>query len=306
MKKKVISYDTIMIKEYLNYSRKYLLEHKKFVNLAFVVGFCRFFYIVFFLAYNVNTLLTYKLGKWLSIFTIFQLFVDLVNENNLLWLVIIILILFAIWYALGYPIWISANIHFVAKDKNESIGSALWEWIKDFFSVFELNGLAFSFGAYTYFSTFFRLYILDILDSWLAIWLILIWWLCVLFASIFRQYSKYILVLEKKDWKNMWISEALKKSMNLTISNFWLTIKWFLAKARITIVFYFKIAIIVTVPLLLIYFLATNDTILINSQRIIWVLWIFTMVIATYMLTSTQAFFFKFWYLLYKKAKEED
>lgn len=294
-----------MIRQYLNDSRKYLLQHKKFVNLAFVVWFCRFFYIVFFLAYNVNTLLTYKLEKWLSIFTIFQLFVDLVNTNNLLWLVILVLILFAIWYAFGYPIWISANIHFLQKDKDESIGSALSEWIKDFFSVFELNWLAFSFGAYTYFSTIFRLYILDILNSWLAIWLIAIWWVCVLFSSIFRQYAKYILVLEKKDWKNMGISEALKKSMNLTISNFGLTFKWFLAKAWMTIVFYFKIAIIITVPLLVIYFLATSDLVGPGSQRIIWVIWVLTMITATYMLTSTQAFFFKFRHLLYQKAKED-
>ena len=295
-----------MIRKYLNDSRTYLLEHKKFVNLAFLVWFCRFFYIVFFLAYNVNTLLTYKLEKWLSIFTIFQLFVDLVNENNLLWLVIIVLILFAVWYALGYPIWISANIHFLNNDKDESIGTALSWWIKDFFSVFELNGLAFSFWAYTFFSTVLRLYILDILNNWLATALIIIRWLCVLFSSIFWQYAKYILVLEKKDWKNMWISEALKKSMNLTISNFWLTFKWFLAKAWMTIVFYFKIAIIVTVPLLLIYFLATSDIASSSNQRIIRIIWVITMVIATFMLTSTQAFFFKFWHLLYKKAKEEN
>ena len=297
---------TKMIKKYLNYSRKYLLEHRKFVWLSFVVWFCRFFYIVFFLAYNVNTLLTYKLEKGLSIFTIFQLFVDLVNENNLLRLVIIVLILFAIWYAFGYPIWISANIHFLQKDENENIWSALSEWIKDFFSVFELNGLAFSFWAYTYFSTLFRLYILDILDSWLAVTLIILWWICVLFSSIFRQYAKYILVLEKKDWKNIWVSEALKKSMNLTITNFWLTFKWFLAKAWITIVFYFKIAIIVTIPLLIIYFLATSDVIWPNGQRIIWVMWILTMVIATFMLTSAQAFFFKFWHLIYQKVKENE
>jgi len=306
IKIKVVSFRTVMIKKYLNDSRLYLLQQKKFVNLSFVVWFCRFFYIVFFLAYNVNTLLTYKLEKWLSIFTIFQLFVNLVNENNLLRLVILVLVLFAIWYAFGYPIWISANIHFLHKDNNESIGSALSEWIKDFFSVFELNGLAFSFWAYTYFSTLFRLYILDVLNSGLAIWLIAIWWICVLFSSLFWQYTKYILVLEKKDWKNMWISEALKKSMSLTISNFGLTLKWFLAKAWMTIVFYFKIAIIVTVPLLLIYFLATSDVIWSNNQRIIWVIWIITMIMATFMLTSTQAFFYKFWYLIYQETKKDN
>ena len=294
----------VMIREYLNDSKFYTIRHKKFTKLAFIVWFCRFFYIVFFLAYNVNTLLTYKMEKWLSILTLFQYFRDLISQNNLARLAILVLVLFAIWYALWYPIWISANIHFLENDKYESIGWALTEWIKDFFSVFELNALAFSFGAYTYFSTVFRLYILDVLDNGIVVWLMGIWWICVLFASIFWQYAKYILVLEKKDDKKIWVSEALRKSMNLTISNFWITIKWFLAKAIVTLLFYFKIAIIVTVPLLVIYFLATSDIVGANNQRIIWVIWVFTMIIATFLLTSAQAFFFKFRHLLYKEVKK--
>ncbi len=295
-----------MIKEYLNDSRKYLLEHKKFTTLAFVVWFCRFFYIVFFLAYNINTLLTYKLEKGLSILTLFQYFVDLISENNLLRLAIVVLILFAIWYGFGYPIGISANIHFLQNDGKDNIWVALSKWLQDFFGVFELNALAFSFGPYTFFSMLFRLYILDIINNWIVIWLIAIWWISVLFASIFWQYAKYILVLERANGKKIWISEAIKESINLTISNFGLTIKWFLAKAFTTILFYFKITIIVAVPLLIIYFLATSDTLWPDSQRVIWLIWIFTMVIATFMLTSTQAFFFKFWHLIYKQAKKQE
>ena len=293
-----------MIRKYLNNSKFYILGHRKFLILAFIAWFCRFFYIVFFLAYNVNTLLTYKLEKWLSILTLFQYFRDLISQNNLARLAIIVLILFAIWYTLWYPIWISANIHFLENDEHENIWWALTEWIKDFFSMFELNALAFSFWAYTYFSTVFRLYILDVLNSWIVVWLMTIWWICVLFASIFWQYAKYILVLEKKEDKKIWVSEALRKSMNLTISNFWLTIRWFFAKVWVTILFYFKIAIIVAIPLLVIYFLATNDVITANSQWIIRMIWTFTMIIATFLLTSAQAFFFKFWHLIYKETKK--
>lgn len=292
-----------MVKEYLNNSKFYVLRHKKFVNLSFIVWFCRYFYISFFLAYNVNTLLTYKLQKGLSVLTLFQYFRDLVSQNNLARLAILVLILFAIWYAFWYPIWISANIHYLQDDEQKSIWSALSEWIKDFFSVFELNALAFSFGAYTYFSTLFRLYILDILNSWIVVWLMSIWWICVLFSGIFWQYAKYILVLEKKEGKTIWVSEALRKSMSLTISNFWITIKWFLAKVRTTLLFYFKIAIVITIPLLIIYFLATNETFVANNQRVIWVIWVLTMIMATFLLTSTQAFFFKFRYWLYKEVK---
>jgi len=294
----------IMIKNFLNDSRKYLLEHKSYTKLAFLVWFSRFFYIVFFLAYNVNTLLTYKMEKWLSVATMFQYFLDLITENNLVWLAIVVLILFAIWYSLGYPIWISANIHYLEDKSKESVGVALSDWIKDFFKVFELNALAFSFWPYMYFSTLFRLYILDILSNGIVIWLICIWWLAVLFSSIFWQYAKYILVLEWKNDKKIWVSEALRKSISITISNLPITFKWFIAKVWVSILFYFKICIIVAVPLLIMYFLITSSIIWSNNQWIIRILSILTMIVATFMLTCTQAFFFKFWHLIYEKVKE--
>lgn len=293
-----------MIKRLLNDSKFYLLQHKNFTKLTFMISFCRFFYIVLLLAYNVNSLLTYKMEKWLSVFTLFQYFLDWIRDNNLIRLVIVILSIFAIWYWLGYPIWISANIHYLEK-WNDSIWWALSSWIKDFFKVFELNGLAFSFWPYMYFSTLFRLYILDVLDSSIAIWLVIVRWIAVLFSSIFWQYSKYILILEWKDDKKIWVSESLRKSIDLTISNFGLTIKGFFAKILVTILFYFKIVIVITIPLLVIYFLITSNIVWNGNQRIIRTLWIMTMIIATYMLTSTQAFFFKFWHLLYKEAKKE-
>lgn len=293
----------IMIKQFLNDSKKYLLEHKSYRNLAFTVYFSRFFYIVFFLAYNVNTLLTYKMEKWLSVATMFQYFLDLITENNLVRLAILILILFAIWYSLGYPIWISANIHYLENNEKEDFWIALSDGIKDFFKMFELNALAFSFGSYMYFSTLFRLYILDILNSGIVVGLVSIWWLAVLFAGIFWQYTKFILVLEWNDNKKIWVSEALKKSINMTISNFAITFRWFIAKVWVSILFYFKIFIIVAVPLLIIYFLITSNIIWSNNQWIIRILWIITMIVATFMLTCTQAFFFKFWHLIYEKIK---
>ena len=295
-----------MIKKILNDSKQYILENPKFTNLAFMIWFCRFFYITFFLAYNVNSLLTYKLEKWLSILTLFQYFWDLTTENNLIPLIIIILIIFAIWYAIWYPIWISANINFL-KDNNNNIWTAITKWFKDFFSMFELNALYFSFWPYTYFSTIFKLYILDVLWNWLIIWLVIIRWLCVLFASIFRQYAKYILVLEKdKNGKDLWVFESIKKSMSLSLSNLGITFKWFLWKVRVTLLFYFKLTIIIAIPLLVIYFLATSNTIWTNSQRIVRAIWGITMIIATFLLTSTQAFFFKYRYTLYNKIKEEN
>lgn len=293
-----------MIKNFLNDSRKYLLEHKSYTKLAFLVWFSRFFYIVFFLAYNVNTLLTYKMEKWLSVATIFQYFLDLITENNLVWLAIVILILFAIWYSFGYPIWISANIHYLENDTHDGFWIALSDWIKDFFKMLELNALSFSFWPYMYFSTLFRLYILDILDSGIVIGLICIRWLAVLFASIFWPYTRYILVLEWEDDKKIWVSEALRKSISLSISNLATTFRWFIAKVWVSILFYFKICIIVAVPLLILYFLITSNIVWSNNQWIIRILWVITMVVATFLLTCTQAFFFRFWYLIYQKVKE--
>lgn len=283
-----------MIKHWIKDSKNFIIQTPKLIKLSFWVWFCRSVTIVLLLAYNINNVLIYRFEKWLSIFTLFQYFIDEITINHIRWLIIILAILITIWYIFIYPIWISAIIHFL-KSKKKSISSAMWKWAKDFFTMFEINALAFSFGPYTYMVTSLRLITLDVLNSWFIIGLLIIWWIIVLFSSIFWQYAKFIIIDEQ-----VWVFEAIKKSIELTITNIWITIKGLIMKIIILLLFYFKMVIIIWIPLLIMYLLLTTNILNWNHEWILRTLWVIATVLAAYIIAATQAFFMTFWHKIYK------
>lgn len=290
-----------MLKDLLKETKEYILKVPKFITLIFAIWFCRYFYIIILLVNNINTLSTYRRWKWIDINNLFTTIKDWVSTNNIWW-IIAILIIFGLWYLIFYPVWLSAWIHFV-NDEEKSPSAAFSKWLKDFFLMFEFNWLALSFWEFTYLTTTSRLFAIDILSNNFVLALDLMWWFFVLFASIFWQYSKFILVLEKdKDGKDIWIFKAIRKSMSLAVSNFQYTFKWFISRIIVSILFYFRMLIIVAVPLLIIYFLYTSNIIWQSNQWIITLLIIITMLIATYLFVLVQAFFVKFQYEMYKKV----
>lgn len=288
-----------MIRQFIKDSKISLLQRPKLIKLAFFVWFCHAISIILLIAYNINNVLIYRFWKWLSVFTMFQYFIDEITRNNLVWIIIALAIIIALWHALLYPMGMAAIIHFL-NNKKDSISKAIWKWANDFFTMFELNALAFSFGAYTFMITVLRLVTLDVINSWFIIWLFVIWWIIVLFASIFRQYAKYIIIEEQ-----IWVFDAIKKSIAMTTTNMWITIRWLIAKVIVLSIFYFKMIIIVWVPLLLMYFLVIGNIIHAGNEWIIRTIWIISITLASYILTTTQAFFMTFWHKIYKHILEK-
>ncbi len=292
-----------MIRKLLKESKSFISTNHKFIKLIFLVSFWKLIYTIILISYNINNLLIYRFDKWLPILDTLQYFWEEITINNLVRLVIIIWLIVLIWYAFLYPTWMSAGIHFL-KDKKDSIWKAIWKWVNDFFAMFELNALAFSFWIYTYAITVLRLFTLWIIDNTIAIMLVIVWWLAVLFSSIFWQYAKFIIVLENKwDKKEIWVFEAIKKSIWMTINHIWITSKWWIMQIFLSIVFYFKAFIIVSVPLLLIYFLINSN---ISNQWQEWIIrtiWWITLIITIYIVSIIQAFFKKFWFDIYNKVK---
>ncbi len=288
-----------MIRQLIKDSKSFLIQKPKLIKLAFWVWFSRSISILLLLAYNINNVLIYRFWKWLSIFTLFQYFIDEITANHIIWLIIILIIFVALWYVFLYPMWIAAMIHFLNK-KKENISGAIGKWANDFFSMFELNALAFSFGPYTYMVTILRLITLDVLESWFIIWLLILWWIIVLFSSIFWQYAKFIIIDEQ-----IWVFDAIKKSIWLTITNMWITIKWLIMKITVLLFFYIKMVIVVWVPLLLMYFLITTNIINDNNERIIRTIWIISIILASYIIAITQAFFMTFWHKIYRQILEK-
>jgi len=288
-----------MIKQFLRETKAFLVQKPKLIRLTFWVSICRSVSILLLLAYNINNILIYRFGKWMSIFTVFQYFLDTITSNHIVWLIIVLIIFIAIGYVFLYPMWISATIHFL-NNKDESISKAIGKWTNDFFTMFELNALAFSFWPYTYIITLLRLVTLNVLNSGFVIWLIIVWWIAVLFASIFWQYAKFLIV---EEW--LWVFEAIKKSMWITTTNLWITFKWVITKCLVLFIFYFKIIIVVGVPLLIMYLLITLNIINENNERLLWTIGIITTLLASYIIGITQAFFMTFWHKIYHKIISE-
>ncbi|HRX64153.1 MAG TPA: hypothetical protein P5060_03560, partial [Candidatus Absconditabacterales bacterium] len=188
---------------------------------------------------------------------------------------------------------ISATIHFL-NNKDESISKAIGKGTNDFFTMFELNALAFSFGPYTYIITLLRLVTLNVLNSGFVIGLIIVWGIAVLFASIFWQYAKFLIVEE-----GLGVFEAIKKSMGITTTNLGITFKGVITKCLVLFIFYFKIIIVVGVPLLIMYLLITLNIINENNERLLWTIGIITTLLASYIIGITQAFFMTFWHKIY-------
>lgn len=293
----------MFLKDILKTSKQYLLDTPNFIRLIFTIWFCRYFYIIIILANNINTLFTYRLDRWLDVASLFTTVKNWVITNNI-GRVIAVLIIFAIGYLLMYPVWLSAWVHFVA-DKDKSISRSFAHGLKDFFLMFEFNWLALSFWEFTYITTTSRLFAIDILDNWIMLGLDILWLIFVIFASIFWQYAKYILVLEK--WKNgedLWIFEAIKRSISLSVSNLWFTFKWYITRIIVSLLFYIRMVVILAVPLLILYFLVTSDIIVWHTW-IIWLLVTITILLWTYLFVVIQAFFVKFQYEMYKKVTEK-
>ncbi|HKL44184.1 MAG TPA: hypothetical protein VJ892_02820 [Candidatus Absconditabacterales bacterium] len=288
-----------MIKQFIKDTKNFLLKKPKLVRLAFLVGFCRSLSVILLLAYNINNVLIYRFDKGLSVFTVFQYFIDEITRNHIVGLVIIIAIFIAIGYIFLYPMGISATIHFL-NNKKESISKAVGKGANDFFTMFELNALAFSFGPYTYLVTILRLITLDVLNSGFVIGLIILWGLIVLISSIFWQYAKFLIVEE-----DLGVFEAIKKSMGITVTNMGITLKGVIVKFIISCMFYFKMIIVISAPLLLIYFLISTNIIHSNNERIIRTIGIITTIIATYILSTIQAFFITFRHKIYHHILEK-
>jgi hypothetical protein len=285
-----------MILSLLRESKDYIKNNNKFIKLVFYISFWKLLYTLVLISYNINNLLIYRFDKWLPRMSTLKYFLEEIISNHLVWLVILIAFIILIWYVFLYPTGMSAIIHFL-KDKKNSIWKAIWKGVTDFFVMFELNALAFSFWFYTYAITVLRLFTLWILDNTIAIILVSVWWLAALFSSIFWQYAKFLIVIE-----NMWVFEAIKKSISITITNIWVTIRWRVMQLVTYILFYFKAFIIASAPMLLVYFLINAWLADRGFKRVIRLIGIITVILIIYMISIIQAFFRKFWFKMYNKV----
>jgi hypothetical protein len=147
-----------------------------------------------------------------------------------------------------------------------------------------------------------RIYLMDIFDNIMIQFMIVIRWVIVVLATMLWQYAQIIIALE---WCPVF--DAIKKSTKVAASNLSLSFKLMLVELILLLRFFVIWAIIVWIPLWLVYIAVWLD-ILNNSfvEGIIWVVCWALILILSYINCIIEAFFITYWYKAYTALTEKE
>ncbi len=272
-------------------------EDDRFVRITTSTTFLHSIIFLIIVLNNINFFINNTTGKWVEMGTIFKYINSLFLESWFTGAFIILLISLAVGYFLLYPIGEATLIYYLDNDKKDSRWSFL-KWLNKFFLMFEfiaMNGMGFnllSFGFIT-----MRIYTAWVLDNPFVITILWIWLTIILFLTFLRPYTKFIIVLE-----NMEVMPAIGRSIELTTKNISMTVKFVIIWLLLQLRFIINTAIIVLVPIGMI-FVATSLDIIDKTifNPIIYGTTLLLFLITAYINGIIEAFFITYRYKLYKK-----
>lgn len=211
---------------------------------------------------------------------------------------LIVGIILAIWYWILPPIWEAAMIIFRHEWRNEWTVS-LSKGFNKFFPMFEFHAATGLFEIYVILFALIRAYTLGILSSRLVIMIMIIWLSITIFVQIFFAYSKMYITIDNYNF-----FEAMKESTRLAMRNLWITIKFSLLTAILSIRFIINLLILVGVPLGIIYVgtLLGLDSFLLLKGAFIGGIVLLIMFVA-YVEWIIEAFFITCWRKVRKRIK---
>lgn len=277
-----------------------VMEDNKLVRIAFITSFCHSLIILFLLAFNINNMIVARFEKGIPLWDVLEFMVQSGVKWNIVPILIISIIVLLIWYAILYPIWQAALIHYL-HDKKFSMRDAMAKWVTTFFPMFEYSALAGTFSISTFIFIVIRLFTLNIADNVFIRILFSIWWFSIFVIAILWPYTRYVIVLE-----DMSIYDAIKRSVYYSIRNLRQTTKFVLLELILLVRFFLNIIIVMWIPFILMYiasWLNILDSrtvgIIIAIISIILVLW------TAYINGIIEAFFASYWYKVYHKIVEE-
>ena len=250
-----------MLKDVVKDTVKLLINKPRIVRLALLTSYSYTFYQIYWIIYFINWLANLKYNSWVDISNALVYFVNAIQRFNILWLIITIAIIFIIGICIFWPIWRQALLYSI-DDENMKTSTAFFKWWKKWWIMAEfgwVNMWWLSMRSVFIFVVRFRM--LWYLNNPVIITVFIIWITCVLWKIVLRPYVNYYIVL--KDY-SAW--DAVIKSMNLTFSNLWLTLRGLLRQAIIRCRFLFNSCIAIGIPLIImIFFIQMN---LINNSAI--------------------------------------
>ena len=290
-----------MFKEILQSSVRVLLERPKIIRLAFLTLFCFSIVRLYYIIYYFNNILIWKYEGWVQISDALMYFITTLNEHHALLTVIIAVLVIIVWYLRLYPIGQASVVYALHEPKNSNMTSFM-KWMNRFFPMLEYWGLSIPFWLFTFATVLIRVYLMEIYDNIVVQFMIWIWWVTVILATMLWQYAEIIIALE---WCPVF--DAIKKSTKVAASNIGLSFKLMLVELILLLRFFIIWAIIVWIPLGLVYIAVWLD-ILDNSfvEGVIWIVCWALLLILWYINCIIEAFFITYWYKAYMALTKKE
>lgn len=208
-------------------------------------------------------------------------------------------IVFFVWYVILYPLWIALTAFLLEKKK------ILWsKAFSNYFTVVVVSSWLSLFTlSWLHIMNFFRIWVMDISDNILIKIVLWIFIVILVVASILTPFVIYSALLEKIDSNKpeAKFRNAVSHSAALTWWNLWLTIKFTFLQLFLYLRIFLNLAIVVWIPGGIWYWLYSLWLFQLETVwRIIWILWWILFLFVLYVDAMINAFFFTFWYKLYK------
>ena len=290
-----------MFKEILQSSVRVLLERPKIIRLALLTLFCFSVVRLYYIIYYFNNILIWKYEGWVQISDALMYFITTLNEHHALITVIIAVIVIIVWYLRLYPIGQASIVYALHEPHNSNLTSFM-KWMNRFFPMLEYGWLSIPFWLFTFATVLIRVYLMDIYDNIVVQFMIWIWWITVVLATMLRQYAEIIIALE---WCPVF--DAIKKSTKVAASNIGLSFKLMLVELILLLRFFIIWAIIVWIPLWLVYIAVWLD--ILNNSFVEWLIWVVCwalIIILAYINCIIEAFFITYWYKAYMALTKKE
>lgn len=291
-----------MLKQIVKDTIKSLINRPRIIRLALLTSYSYTLYQIYWIIYFINWLVNIQYNSWVDISNALVYFVNAIQRFNILWLIITIAIIFIIWLSIFWPIWRQALLYSI-DDENMRSGTAFFKWRKKWWVMAEFGWVnMWWLSMRSVFIFVVRFWMLGYLDNLVIKMVFIIWIFCVLAKTIFWPYVNYYIVL-----RNCSARDAVTKSMALTISNFWLTMRGLLRQMVIRFRFFLNSCIIIWVPILLMT-IAVRVNIIDNSaiEIIAWILVSIWILIFVYLEAIFVAFDSTYRYKIFLEAERRD
>lgn len=287
-----------MLRQIIKKSIKNLLAKPKLIRWSFFFSFGSTVANIYFYVYFFNTVINHRYHSWVEVSSALLYLYNKIQEFDIAGMIVLFVIIVILGKMVLFPIGEGVMITGI-QSENDKMLPVLSKGIKYWKVMAEYSAMTMlAFSCYTFVTCIVRLQIMEILDYPLMKFMVIVWWIVILFSILFWPYAKYCMINE-----NLSVFDALKRSITLTVNNFWLTIKALFFEIILWFRFVLNAAVVVAVPFFWMY-IASYFKILDNPSVEIWI-WIATGVVllfVAYINTLIDLFFANYRLNIYKKA----